>query len=177
MNERNFEHPPGIIVKEQHWSEKAFAGVLGAAALAIMLSVASVIGAIINHTVRATVSDGDTTIVNLPAPEGARAAVEPQLSQPLAQLDQWEVACSDSTPTSLTVDSGGGTHSVSSVLLINGSSTCVQIGGSTVTSSTGAPIGTGATCYASATLAIDARGGYCLSTSGTVTIDVVGGKL
>lgn len=98
------------------------------------------------------------------------------LANPIAMPEQWEVDCSATTATNLLVDTGGVTHATSTLAIVNGSSTCIQVGGPTVTSTTGVPVGTGATCYGGAVFSMDARNGYCLSVSGTVTVDVLGGR-
>ncbi len=63
---------------------------------------------------------------------------------------------------------------VESIYVANDSATCVRIGGADVASTTGISIGTG--CRDGVGMAIDARRAWCLSTSGTVTVDVVGGR-
>ena len=104
--------------------------------------------------------------------------VGPYLGNPVAEPDQWEVDClATGSGTNLLVDTAGVTHTTSTLLVVNSSATCVQIGGGTLTSTTGAPVGTGATCYLGAWMSLDTKGGKCLSTSGTVTVDVIGGKL
>ncbi len=121
------------------------------------------------------------TTLRVFAPPSAVRYVEEKvgtlLSQPIAAMTQWEVDCTTTAGgVSLLTDTGGVTHVSSTLMVLNGSSTCVQIGGAGITSTTGAAIGTGATCIAGTWLSADAKGGRCISTSGTVTVDVLGGS-
>ncbi len=103
---------------------------------------------------------------------------EPMLANPLSGLEQWEVLCSSAdagvTTKSLMTDTGGTVHSADSFVVGNDSTTCVRIGGSTVTSSTGESIGTD--CRSGKELSIDAKGGYCKSAGAAVTVDVTAGR-
>lgn len=97
--------------------------------------------------------------------------VAPLLDSPVSKIDQWEIACSASTATNLLENAS---DIVESIYVANDSTTCVRIGGDDVTSSTGASIGDG--CRDGAGMAIDTRHAWCLSTSGSVTVDVLGGR-
>lgn len=93
---------------------------------------------------------------------------QPMLDTPLAQLSDAAVACSASTPT-LLIPAG---TQVDSFYVANSSATCVHIGGPTV-STRGVIIGLG--CRDGNGINFDARRGWCLSESGTVTVDTVYG--
>lgn len=100
------------------------------------------------------------------------------LSTPLSSMTQWEVTCDSvdgGAPQDIMIDTGGVTHSgMSSVYLGNDSTTCVRVGGTGLTSTTGATIGS--SCRDSSGISIDTRGGRCLSTGAAVTIDVLAGR-
>ncbi len=100
--------------------------------------------------------------------------VEVLAQPPLAALDQWEVLCSSVdagvTTASLMTDTGGTVHRASAWVIGSDSSTCVRVGGSDVTSSTGESVGTG--CRSGAEFSADTRSGYCKSTGAAVTVDV-----
>lgn len=91
------------------------------------------------------------------------------LDAPLSELRDAEVACSASTPTPI---EAAGTRA-ESIYISNASATCVRIGGSSVTASTGASIGDG--CTDGVGISVDAKKAWCLSTSGTVTVDTIYG--
>lgn len=91
------------------------------------------------------------------------------LDAPLSELKDAEVACSASTPTPI---EAAGTRA-ESMMLANDSATCVRIGGSAVTATTGIAIGDG--CTGGRTISLDVKKAYCLSTSGTITIDTLYG--
>lgn len=93
------------------------------------------------------------------------------LSQPLGELRDTEVACSASVPT--LINGADGLGGVSSLYIANDSATCVRVGGSAVSATTGASIGDG--CRDGNGITVDARRAYCLSTSGSITVDVVYG--
>lgn len=100
------------------------------------------------------------------------------LSTPLSTVTQWEVACDSmdgGSPQDFLIDTGGTTHSgVSAVYIANDSTTCVRVGGTGLTSTTGATVGSG--CRDGAGLSLDAKGGRCLSTGAAVTVDVLAGR-
>lgn len=91
------------------------------------------------------------------------------LDAPLSELKDAEVACSASTPTPI---EAAGTRA-ESIWISNGSATCVRIGGSGVTSTRGASIGDG--CQDGTSISLDVKKAWCLSTSGTVTVDTLYG--
>lgn len=92
------------------------------------------------------------------------------LDAPLSELRDAEVACSASTPTPI---EAAGTRA-ESMFISNGSTTCVRIGGSGVTATTGASIGDG--CQDGSNISVDVKKAWCLSTSGTVTVDTLYGN-
>jgi hypothetical protein len=92
------------------------------------------------------------------------------LDAPLSELKDAEVACSASTPTPIEAT---GTRA-ESMFISNGSATCVRIGGSGVTATTGASIGDG--CQDGSNISVDVKKAWCLSTSGTVTVDTLYGN-
>lgn len=91
------------------------------------------------------------------------------LDAPLSELRDAEVACSASTPTPI---EAAGTRA-ESIFISNGSATCVRIGGSAVSATTGASIGDG--CQDGKNISVDVKKAWCLSTSGTVTVDTIYG--
>jgi len=105
------------------------------------------------------------------------AIVSPQvqaLSTPLADLQN----CANITVgASTVVDSAtcmGGTGS--SIVVQNESTSCIRVGGSGVTATTGLDVGSG--CDAGPVVSFDARRVYMISVSGDVTgVDVVWGNL
>jgi hypothetical protein len=92
------------------------------------------------------------------------------LDAPLSELKDAEVACSASTPTPI---EAAGTRA-ESMFISNGSATCVRIGGSGVTATTGASIGDG--CQDGSNISVDVKKAWCLSTSGTITVDTLYGN-
>lgn len=92
------------------------------------------------------------------------------LDAPLSELRDAEVACSASTPTPI---EAAGTRA-ESMFISNGSATCVRIGGSGVTATTGASIGDG--CQDGSNISVDVKKAWCLSTSGTITVDTLYGN-
>jgi hypothetical protein len=91
------------------------------------------------------------------------------LDAPLSELRDAEVACSASTPTP--IEAAG--VQAESLFISNASATCVRIGGSAVTSTRGASIGDG--CQDGRSISLDVKKAWCLSTSGTVTVDTIYG--
>lgn len=92
------------------------------------------------------------------------------LDAPLSELKDAEVACSASTPTAI---EAAGTRA-ESIFISNSSATCVRIGGSAVAATTGASIGVG--CQDGPSITVDVKKAWCLSTSGTVTVDTLYGN-
>ena len=95
------------------------------------------------------------------------------LNQSLSELKDMAIACSASTVTPILAAAPQGTTRADSMYIANTSATCVRVGGSAVTSTTGASIGSG--CRDGAGITMDVKKAYCLSTSGTVTVDVIYG--
>jgi hypothetical protein len=95
------------------------------------------------------------------------------LDVPLGGLDNWQVDCA-AAATPLTTDSGGTKHYTDTIYVGSSSATCVHIGGTGVTATTGLSVGTG--CREGVGVSIDSRLATCFSSGGTVTVDVVGGK-
>ena len=91
------------------------------------------------------------------------------LDAPLSELRDAEVACSASTPTMI---EAAGTRA-ESLFISNSSATCVRIGGSAVSATTGASIGDG--CQDGKNISLDVKKAWCLSTSGTITVDTLYG--
>lgn len=92
------------------------------------------------------------------------------LSTPLAELQDTTVACDATGAPEAIAPSGA-----SSICVENTSATCVQIGGSTVSTTTGVAIGDG--CAGGTLFCADVKRLFCESTSGTVNVDVVFGSL
>ena len=91
------------------------------------------------------------------------------LDAPLSELRDAEVACSASTPTPI---EAVGTRA-DALFISNSSATCVRIGGSSVSATTGASIGVG--CQDGSNISLDVKKAWCLSTSGTITVDTLYG--
>lgn len=89
------------------------------------------------------------------------------LSQPIRDLKNTAVTCGASA--TLISPTGG----ASSMLLQNSSTTCVRVGGSGVTTSTGVSIGSG--CPAGQVIGVDATRGWCAAESSTVAIQILYG--
>lgn len=98
----------------------------------------------------------------------------PSLSTPIATLKNEAIVCPASGGTPLRIPSG--TITAHSIVVQNTSTTCVQLGGSAVTATTGAALGSG--CALGQTFAADLKEGYCISSGvGTVTVQVIYGSL
>lgn len=84
-----------------------------------------------------------------------------RLSTPIGALKTATVSCpgSASSPTKVTAGLGA----VSAMSLQNVSATCVQIGGATVTSTTGHAVGLG--CASGQTYPLDGKEAYCISSA------------
>jgi len=100
-------------------------------------------------------------------PPAARA-----LSMPLAQVKNCDnITINATTPVSSETCMGGWG---SSVTVQNESTTCIRVGGSGVTATTGLSVGSG--CAAGTVVTFDAKRAWMISTSGDVTgVDVVWG--
>lgn len=92
------------------------------------------------------------------------------LSNPLGVLSDSTVACDATGDPEAIAPTGA-----SSICVENVSATCVQIGGSAVTTTTGIAIGTG--CAGGTIFCADAKKMFCESTSGSVNVDVVSGSM
>lgn len=92
------------------------------------------------------------------------------LSTPLSVLQDTTVACNAAGDPEAIAPSGA-----SSICVENTSATCVQIGGSTVSTTTGVAIGDG--CAGGTLFCADVKRLFCEATSGTVNVDVVFGSL
>jgi hypothetical protein len=90
------------------------------------------------------------------------------LSTPLGVLGDTSVACDATGDPELIAPSGA-----SSLCIENTSATCVQIGGPTVSTTTGIAIGSG--CSGGQVFCADVKRAYCESTAGSVTVDVIFG--
>lgn len=93
----------------------------------------------------------------------------PALSTPLSDLQDTTVVCGATGDPELIAPSGA-----SSICVENVSTTCVQIGGSAVSTTTGIAIGSG--CAGGQVFCADAKRMWCESTSGNVSVDVVWGS-
>ena len=91
------------------------------------------------------------------------------LSTPLTDLKDSQVALNASTATAI-APSG-----TSSMCVQNTSATCVQIGGSAVTTTTGVAVGSG--CAGGQVLCLDAKRAWGISTSGSITVNVISGGM
>lgn len=97
------------------------------------------------------------------APPVARA-----LSNPLSELQNTSVSCG-ATATAI-APSGA-----SSICVENTSATCVQIGGSGITTTTGLAVGSG--CAGGQVFCADVKRMFCAASAGTVSVDVVFGSM
>lgn len=97
------------------------------------------------------------------APPVARA-----LSNPLSELQNASVSCG-ATATAI-APSGA-----SSICVENTSATCVQIGGSGITTTTGLAIGSG--CAGGQVFCADVKRMFCAASAGTVSVDVIFGSM
>lgn len=97
------------------------------------------------------------------APPVARA-----LSNPISELQNTSVTC---TGTATLIAPSG----TSSLCIENTSATCVQIGGSGVTTTTGLAVGSG--CSGGQVFCADVKRLYCAATAGSVAVDVVYGSM
>lgn len=91
------------------------------------------------------------------------------LSTPLAMLDDAVVTCG-ATATQI----GGTAVRAGSMYISNKSATCVRVGGSGVTTSTGAKIGAG--CHDGPGISVDAKLAWCVAEAATVDVDVIYGR-
>ena len=98
------------------------------------------------------------------------AGVAMGLDSPLSELKDTTVACS---PTAATKIAASSTVRAEAMYISNKSATCVRVGGSGITASTGAEIGDG--CHDGPGISVDAKVAYCFSESGSVTVDVLYG--
>lgn len=157
------QHPPSptVVINESSRDRFSWMHLAGAALVTFGLCFSCILAGSLAWVV----------VARAPGQSVQDAAVKPFLSSSLSTVTQWEVACSASTPTDLR---GDPFTLVESVYIANESATCIRVGGSDVTSSTGLSLGSG--CRDGIGFAIDAKRAWCLSTSGTVTVDVVGGK-
>lgn len=93
------------------------------------------------------------------------------LAAPLGQLDNATVSVNATgDPEELT----SGTPLPSSVCVQNTSATCVHVGGSAVTTTTGIAVGDG--CAAGMVFCFDGRRAYAESASGSIDVEVVYGS-
>lgn len=109
------------------------------------------------------------------AAEAHAHAVQPMLSTPIGALKNATVTCpaSNASPPRVKVTDGLG--NVSAMQLVNTSATCVQVGGSNVTSTTGGPVGVG--CAEGATFTLDGKEMYCgSSTTSSVDVQLLYGR-
>jgi len=90
------------------------------------------------------------------------------LSNPVVELQNTSVSC---TGTATLIAPSG----ASTMCIENTSATCVQIGGSGVTSSTSLAIGSG--CSGGQVFCADVKRMYCAAASGTIAVDVVYGSM
>lgn len=97
------------------------------------------------------------------APPMARA-----LSNPVAELQNSSVTCG--TSATLVAPSGASTMCIE-----NTSATCVNLGGSGVTTTTGLAVGSG--CSGGQVFCADVKRMYCIAAAGTVAVDVVFGGM
>jgi len=97
------------------------------------------------------------------APPVARA-----LSNPLSELQNTSVSCG-ATATAI-APSGA-----SSICVENTSATCVQLGGSGITTTTGLAVGSG--CAGGQVFCADVKRLFCAASAGTVSVDVVFGSM
>lgn len=92
------------------------------------------------------------------------------LSTPLGALADTTIACDATGDPEAIAPSGA-----SSICVENTSATCVQIGGSTVSTTTGIAIGSG--CSGGQVFCADVKRLWCESTAGSVNVDVVYGAM
>lgn len=97
------------------------------------------------------------------APPVARA-----LSNPIAELQNSSVTCG----ATATLIAPAGT---SSMCIENTSATCVNLGGSGVTTTTGLAVGSG--CAGGQVFCADVKRMYCAAAAGTVAVDVISGSM
>jgi hypothetical protein len=97
------------------------------------------------------------------APPVARA-----LSNPVAELQNTSVTCG--TTATLIAPSG-----TSSMCIENTSATCVNLGGSGVTTTTGLAVGSG--CAGGQVFCADVKRMHCAAATGTVAVDVIFGGM
>jgi len=90
------------------------------------------------------------------------------LSVPLKVIKDSQVALNATTPTAIAP------NGASSMCIQNTSATCIQVGGPTVTATTGIAVGSG--CAAGQVLCLDATKAFGFSTSGSVTVNVLSGS-
>ena len=97
------------------------------------------------------------------APPVARA-----LSNSIAELQNSSVTCG--ATATLIAPSGA-----SSMCIENTSATCVQLGGSGITTTTGLAVGSG--CSGGQVFCADVKRMYCAASAGSVAVDVVSGSM
>lgn len=97
------------------------------------------------------------------APPVARA-----LSNPIAELQNSSVTCA--ATATLIAPAGA-----SSMCIENTSATCVNLGGSGVTTTTGLAVGSG--CAGGQVFCADVKRMYCVAATGTVAVDVISGSM
>ena len=90
------------------------------------------------------------------------------LSNPISELQNTSVSCG--ATATLIAPSGASTMCIE-----NTSATCVQIGGSGVTTTTSLAVGNG--CSGGQVFCADVKRMYCAAASGTVSVDVVYGSM
>lgn len=90
------------------------------------------------------------------------------LSNPIAELQNTSVSCG-ATATAI-APSGA-----SSMCIENVSTTCVQVGGPGITSTTGLAVGSG--CSAGQVFCADVKRMFCAASAGTVSVDVMYGGM
>lgn len=95
------------------------------------------------------------------------------LNSPLAEFRDKTVDC-DATGDPEAITPATNAPNFGSLCVQNTSATCVHLGGSGVTTTTGIDVGDG--CAAGKVFCADVRKMWCESASGTVTVDVVYGE-
>lgn len=112
--------------------------------------------------------------LNIPAAHAQQGVLAvqslmPALSNPLSDLQNTTVSCGATGDPELIAPSGA-----SSICVQNTSTTCVHLGGSTVTTTTGLAIGDG--CAGGQIFCADAKRMWCESASGSIDVEVVWGS-
>lgn len=88
------------------------------------------------------------------------------LDKPISPLLEDNVSVTTTAQEVRTLSSVAAGSSFDSVWISNSSTTCIRVGGSTVTNARGAIIGSG--CYDGPNINIDAKSAFLISESGTV---------